>query len=531
DCTDRNFHRGYEWWLMKEARKRNPLIYLDCLQWGAPGWIGNGDFYSQDNADYLIEFLKGARDVHGLNIQFAGVWNETRYDTGWIKLFRKTLDRQGFTNVQLVAADEITRWSIVDVMKTDPELAAAVDVIGTHYPKFKSTLAARQSGKPIWCSEDGPWKGDWDGARELARMYNRNYVDGQMSKTIIWSPVTSYYDILPLPGSGVMRANEPWSGHFETQPALWATAHTTQFAEPGWIYLGGYACGYLPEGGSFVALKSPKNGDYSVIVETSDATGPQTLRFVVEGGLATGAVHLWRSQAEDQFVQLPDVRLTQGSYSVTFEPDSIYSLTTTTGQTKGNPASPPSKPFPMNYSDTFEDYEVGVTPRYFSDQAGAFEIAPRSGGGGKCLRQVVRRKGIEWHLHQDPFPETIMGDANWRDYEVSVDVFLETEGFISLFGRIGKIVQKPVLPEGYWLKLSSTGYWELGTPAVALMSGKSAFKTQEWHNLKLQFTGATLRVFLDGQLLGSIVDRTFAAGMIGLGSGWHAAEFDNLKIK
>jgi galactosylceramidase len=40
------FDRGYEWWLMKEARKRNSNIILESLQWGAPGWIGGGEFFS-----------------------------------------------------------------------------------------------------------------------------------------------------------------------------------------------------------------------------------------------------------------------------------------------------------------------------------------------------------------------------------------------------------------------------------------------------------------------------------------------------
>src|ERR1700677_3631876 len=39
---DKNFTRGYEWWLMQEAHRRNPKIILDTLAWGAPGWIGNG---------------------------------------------------------------------------------------------------------------------------------------------------------------------------------------------------------------------------------------------------------------------------------------------------------------------------------------------------------------------------------------------------------------------------------------------------------------------------------------------------------
>ncbi len=129
-------------------------------------------------------------------------------------------------------------------------------MVGVHYPKFASTTAAQACGKPIWSSEDGPWKGTWAGAVALAKAYNRNYIVGKMTKTVIWSVVSSYYDNLPLPSSGVMRANTPWSGHYEVQPALWATAHTTQFAQPGWKYLDG-GCGLLAGGGSYVTLKAP----------------------------------------------------------------------------------------------------------------------------------------------------------------------------------------------------------------------------------------------------------------------------------
>src|SRR5919108_4965967 len=35
DCS-----RGYEWWLMEQAKARNPAIKLYALEWGAPGWVG-----------------------------------------------------------------------------------------------------------------------------------------------------------------------------------------------------------------------------------------------------------------------------------------------------------------------------------------------------------------------------------------------------------------------------------------------------------------------------------------------------------
>ena len=57
--ANENYERGYEWWLMKETKARNPKIMLDALPWGAPGWIGNGKYYSQDMAEYIVKFLKG----------------------------------------------------------------------------------------------------------------------------------------------------------------------------------------------------------------------------------------------------------------------------------------------------------------------------------------------------------------------------------------------------------------------------------------------------------------------------------------
>ena len=36
---------------------------------------------------------------------------------------------------------------------------------------------------------------------------------------------------------GLMQGNTPWSGHFKLIPNFWATAHTTQFARPGWRFV------------------------------------------------------------------------------------------------------------------------------------------------------------------------------------------------------------------------------------------------------------------------------------------------------
>ena len=117
-----NFHRGWEWWLMREARARNPKLRLGALAWGAPGWLGldsgthvdsctnftcveethlcncnayskdagtgqavgcvwnatfapHCPFFSRETARYLVSWLAGARTEHGLEFDFVGMFD------------------------------------------------------------------------------------------------------------------------------------------------------------------------------------------------------------------------------------------------------------------------------------------------------------------------------------------------------------------------------------------------------------------------------------------------------------------------
>jgi hypothetical protein len=58
---DLNFSRGYEWWLMREAKKRNPDLTLDACAWGCPGWVGNGNFGRRTCATITSNGFKDSR--------------------------------------------------------------------------------------------------------------------------------------------------------------------------------------------------------------------------------------------------------------------------------------------------------------------------------------------------------------------------------------------------------------------------------------------------------------------------------------
>lgn len=546
---DHNYTRGYEWWLMKEARKRNPHIVLDSLPWGAPGWVGK--FYSQNTANYIADFLEGAKKDQNLHIPYTGIWNETPFNADYVKKLHATL-KQRHIDTKVVCCDEYPgqgkgQWDIVDVMHEDPSVNQAVDIVSVHHPHEKGKLttpqAARTLDKPLWSSEDKPDSGpgqvhsrEWkvDG-RGLAKLYNDNYLEGGFTVTEVWSPISSYYDILAAPGSGLMYANTPWSGHYKVQSAIWTTAHTTQFTQVGWRYLDS-SSGYLPEKGSYVTLKSTNGKDWSTVLNTIDAKNRQKVDFTITGGLSRGVVHIWETNETKTFEHVADLKAHDGKFSYTFDPDSLYSLTTTTGQGRGTAKPPADAPFPFPYQNTFENNPLDRSPKYLSDQDGAFEVHACRGRAGRCLEQVITTKPIAWGPFL-PDPWTLVGDEQWTDYRVASD-FL-SDGPVTIMGRIdsGNIFSDATArwPSGYILTLTPDGEWTLVStkhkvPVHTLASGTVKLSGQKWHRIDLAFHKNQITATVDKHQLTTVTDDSHPRGMIGIGTGWNRAQFDNLSV-
>ncbi|MFO1531953.1 MAG: family 16 glycoside hydrolase [Kiritimatiellia bacterium] len=569
------FNRGYEWWLMKEAKKRNPDIKLHILEWGAPGWIGSRPeparkrtalaekniqwffdeiadkrwhqpyfperwrrFYSQDNADYIAAYILGLKKHHDLTIDYCGIWNETHYDATWIKLLRRTLDARGLQHVKITAADQCMnkRWDISDEMLEDPELMNIVSDIGAHYPGWgMPTTNAWKTGKPLTASEECDWGGlDWGGALGYARTFNCNYINGRMTRSIVWNAVVSYYDMLPAPGRGTMRASQPWSGHYQMSPGLWAFAHTTQFSMPGWRYLDS-GCGII-DGTSYVTVCDPAQpGRFSIVVESSKSKGPQNFRIKLADAVATNRLHLWRSTAREPLSRQNDLVRQTGDFVLDVEPHCIYTVTTTEGQGKGTFTPPPPQRLPFPFAEDFEKSEESRAPLYFADLGGAFEVAQRPDGNGKCIKQVITQRGIDW-LWVTPGVLSIVGDSAWKDYRVSCDARSDGGGgMVALYGRLGSVglaqnyESFPI--RSYALELLDSGMWRLKTGQRILKEG--ILKTNAanvWRRLELEFAGTHIVARIDGDMLADLVDTSCKAGMIGVGSGYHQAWFDNLKV-
>ena len=575
-ADDLDCDRGYEWWLMREAKKRNPHIKLWGLQWGAPSWVG-GSVYTGQNIDFLMSWLGCAAKNH-LNIDMMGGWNERSASATvrapWYEQFRQRLDTAGYRHTSLLIGDEDGngKWTSAEDLSADPALRASVAALGGHYPcrgNPKGTVCAsgdnagttgapslaQSLGLPLWASEMGS-DNYVTGAPGLARAYNRQYVDGRITGSVNWSLAACWYHgVTQYAGDGLLDCETPWSGDYKVDRSLWATAHTTQFTAPGWRY-DDAASGYgALTGGSYVTLKSPDGRQFSTVVETTQATASQELTLT---GTPSAKVQMWDTDLGSAdsgawFVKDAPLRAVDGAVTATLRPNHIYTFTSTTGQHKGGAAPRTGKDWKLPYREDFNGHPSGTSPAYFSDQEGTWETAPcrtasepartgRPAHAGKCLQQTVTAKPVRWR--PEPLdPLTVVGDPSWSgDYTVGVEALFDGHGTdAELTGRVSGFDLLGTGLAGYHLRLDASGTWTLFKETTGnsggnhvdttLATGTTDMSGAAWHRLRLTFRGDTITPVIDGTPGAAVTDGTYTAGQVGLRIGGYAdTQFDDLTV-
>ncbi|KAL7872834.1 hypothetical protein AOLI_G00119050 [Acnodon oligacanthus] len=561
--NDENYFRGYEWWLMREAKKRNPNIMLIGLPWAFPGWIGRGKNWPYDypdiTASYVVSWIIGAKQYHNLDIDYVGIWNERSFNSKYIKLLRYTLDKSGLERVKIIASDNLWEPITLFVLQ-DRELSEAVDVLGAHYPGTTTVPEALKTGKQLWSSEDYSTFNDDVGGGCWARILNQNYINGQMSATISWNLVASYYQDLPFGRDGLMTAQEPWSGNYVVESPVWITAHTTQFTQPGWKYL--KTVGHLTHGGSFVALTDQK-GNLTIVIETMTHDHSVCIRpplppynvtaqkatFCLKGSFASiSELQVWHSKFDFKvkkpvyFQKLSPIKVSNGSFTLDLDVDEVYTVTTLTTGLKGNyPEPPASSPFPKIYKSDFKVQHPNFSEAPdFADQTGVFEYFINHTDPGPhvyTLRQVVTQRPITWVADADQ-TVSIIGDYKWQNVTVSCDVYMEEEngGGVFVAARVDKGGGSVRSARGIFFWVFADGTYKVTNDLSGqsvLAEGQSGTTANIWHTLTLSVKGSNAFGELNGHVLwknavGLVPKNGWAA--IGT-SSFQLAQFDNFAVQ
>lgn len=443
---EENYNRGYEWWLMKEAKKRNPSIKLAGLSWAWPNWLRdkNNQPYknNEKTAMYTVKWIIGAKQHHNLTIDYIGIWNERPCDLDYILILKRALFENKLDNVGIIGCD--SWWDSLDPFLSNETLHSALYAFGVHYPGTGSPKTAIESNLTLWASEDYSTFNNEVGAGCWARILNQNYVNGYMTSTIAWNLITSYYFGLPFEGDGLMTAVEPWSGHYEVKSPIWVSAHTTQFTEIGWRYLKhGHGCGLLANGGSYVSLVSPDGQDLTIVIETMSHdhsicirpdlpaynVSRQSATFKFGGRFAKlQKLNVWVTQLRynggqsQTFENKDTLHIINNKFSVDLEVDGIYTFSTIGNAQKGYAGEVPKAfPFPLPYTDDFQSYNINEEPYNLSPQVGTWEILKDESTNFKYARQMVTKQPVAWCDIQSS-PIALIGNPTWSAMNISAKV-------------------------------------------------------------------------------------------------------------
>mgnify|MGYP000632891641 CR=1 FL=1 len=252
--------RGAGFQFAADAKAINPDITVDFLRWGEPGWVTHAFTISQENGlsaryRWYKETLDAAYAVYGLKFDYISAdQNETDTpDEAWILYLRYRLDHEtnapyDYSKIKIIASDEVGSRNIAEQMVDNSVLRNAVDVIGLHYTTFGDSytnLLNEAYGKEIWYSEgiapcnvpeltvqaDQSGLIGRNGPIDVANRIINSYYNGKMTMYEFQPAVASYYNGSCYSPKQLIRAWEPWSGHYVLDIGFWMAMHFSRFSQ------------------------------------------------------------------------------------------------------------------------------------------------------------------------------------------------------------------------------------------------------------------------------------------------------------
>ena len=504
-------------------------------------------------------------------------------------------------------------------------------------------------GKEIWYSEgsapmndeilyasfDGSGLTGINGTLDIANRMINMYYNGEMTMYEFQPAVAAYYDGVQYFPKQLIRANTPWSGSYYVGSGAAMVRHFTSFISKGWRYIEGACFGdgneehYITDTThNYLTCADEKTGDYSMVICNDSDTERRYELEVKNLKKQASPVQVWETKGPEMgqaydacYLRqideiLPKRKLGQVTdeesynYTVTIKPYSLVTLTTTTGQKSYKElveashvgCMPREQRLLLPYTDDFtynkdiyqtEDileaggYHVsrGGTPRYMTDQYGAFEVVKQN--GKEVLEQqiteeimpstwrfgtIVEGMDIEDLEAQDanskdldiegletqekekvselekktlPDPKVCFGDDTWLNYQVSAKIKFDKEGTERNYIGIGvrcnlsmgledSRTKEGTGQSGYWLKFSQDGRWRINKAfSVKLAEGiTNTFMATDWIPVTLKINGQHLVAYIADQKIADIqIEPAWTgAGKVSLYSAYYKNSFADIEV-
>ncbi|GEP23920.1 DUF5776 domain-containing protein [Lentilactobacillus diolivorans] len=622
-----NTLRGWDWHIVADAKKINPNLKVDMLRWSEPKWVSDAEKQGVE-AGYAARYkwyketIDSAYKTYGIKMDYVSAdKNETRnVEPEWIKYLSGHLKKETspypMNGIKIVASDQIGGTDLPGKMLKDKALMDAIDVVSMHYQVHGDAdiREVNKQGKQIWYSEAlapttfaeyrlnsntpknglGGTHGAIDVANSFINMYQSTTSlnnqsensSGYMTRYEFQPAVSSFYDGSQYSTKELIDAQTPWSGNYYVDAGVPVTQQFTNFIKPGWEYIksasegdGQGANGLTNTTDNHLTLTDSSKKDYSVVI-TNDSDSPRGYNFTLKNMKDPSAIlHAWKTTGPKSGEKydanwlknvgnVTPAKANNGTYTFnyTVDPNSVVTLSTTTGQSNYQPNDNQkqwkddqlSLPYADNFDYTDSKYQnyrdTSVidsanqgylssrdgTPRYFDDMGGAFQVVKSDDSGhNNVLQGMITAATFVGGWNPEPGNDTVMGDNRWANYQVSSDFKLDTKtpvtnsdpDFASLLAR--NLKSGGNNDSGYALKVDKSGQISLNKDGKSLKTITiPSFKADQWHNFALKVVGNTITGYLDNKEIVTYTDNDspYSTGKIGLSSGYYHTQFDNLKI-
>lgn len=528
---------------------------------------------------------------------------EGRYDYSKIKIVAADTYRKPETAALMVADPELVE--LIDVfsyhydLKGHPSLTVLSQEYGKQVWYGEGIAPMVKAGNRLHVEPDRGGIGGTCSVLDIAqRFINMYHWSGssehpaRMTKFMLQPAVISNYQGAQYSPKDLISAHDPWSGYYDTDAGIHMIQHFNWFIDQGWTYIEGacYGDGTWTDGGvavdtstgNYLTLKDPKTDNLTMVHANNTAFSRHYEIKFMNLKTAGNTLYLWETRGPDagQLIDanwmknigaITPAQNEEGVYTakITVKPYSILTISTLSRGIDNraseyvsgtNDFGGENKCLPLPYTDDFEytEYPVdengrtylerrGGTPRYTTDQYGAFEVV-KNEDGNHVLKQMIDydKRGYEWSVwgnHREnnqgsTRPNTILGDYKWVDYTAQIDFKLDSAVYSNQPNYAGLGVRQLMYgsndPSGYSFVVYTDGRYSLCRKGSPVKNGSIPnFDASIWHTMAVEAKDNTITAYLDGIQIDSYTDNLAAAimtGRVAILSGYYHTQYDNLAV-
>ncbi|NLY90575.1 MAG: carbohydrate-binding protein [Firmicutes bacterium] len=328
-------------WLMQEARRRGCDRFMSTA-WSPPAWMKtnnsviNGGELRPDKyqafAEYLVKYVQGYKEHHGLEIYAISPANEPDLTTGYsscrwtgeqLREFIKdyltpTLQREGVSVKVIIPETMNFGEDYALATLNDAEASQGVDIIGTHAYDFKVKPfpVAKSQNKAIWQTEVsniGFNDGSIDDGLKYAKLLHDHLTVTEVNAWLFWW-LAAY-----KPGEALIHI-DPALQTFTTFKRLYTIGNYSRFVRPGYVRID--ANPHPVAGVMVTAFKDPTGGKFALVAINSNEQ-EQEIKFVLEKFPEPEAVIPYRTSDRENLVKLPPLPVVNGEFTAKLKGKSV----------------------------------------------------------------------------------------------------------------------------------------------------------------------------------------------------------------